>query len=681
MTKIGTVLHVAATVLAVVLPSACRGTGTQGAPDASAGGDVGAPSDGGAALEAAPDARDASVEGSATDAGGGDASVEGSATDASGRDASVEASPTDAGGDADALPPLPPDNPIGVDMPDLLRLYLGISPGGASSAQHEMDLARTRGFTHARIEAGQFWPAELQGATGWQSNPTAYFAAFDALMSDARARGFRLVPSLLWLSFLFPDTVGEPQGQLFVPGSKSRTLAEQYITQVVTRYASDDAVLYWEVGNELNLAADTDYSGCVGSSPPSYCYIAPSLGSPASRSSADDYLSCNACLGISTAQQDLGEFMSSMATLIHGIDPEHPLSSGYADLTPNAYHAAHTPCPPCDYTQDTPPQYDEMLGLLHPAGIDVISAHHYPYLGPFRFGDTDPAGAAFIAHTLSVARGLGKTLFVGEWGEPNAGFSTCDGVTESCGGDATRAFSNAVLDALTANEVPSSGLWAYEDYPGCAGVPSCYTVVDTDPLVGAMVTHASAYGSCAGRADGTACPIGSCAAQHCVSPAQPPAPTTVQTYVLQTSADTTGWVMFTNCTGCAPGTFSVMGTSPTTYVDLTSNALPCTGTCSYPGVYAASPPLPLTSGTAVVAFSARTSVPTGAVISVLSFDASGTENGETDVAVEVGTSFAAGGGALNLPTGTATVGLRAALLTPNATLDIAGLTLLSQTSP
>lgn len=656
--RIALALVVAAFGLPLVL--ACSGGASSGGPeDAASGTDGSLSSD----AKSTPDAADA---GSPIDAIA-------DATDAS------DGASTDSGDASDALAPLPADEPIGVDMPDLLRIYLGLAPGGASAAQHQMDLARSRGFTHARFEASQFWPAELQGPDGWRSNPAGYFAAFDALMADARARGLRLVPSLLWQSFLFPDAAGEPRGKLFVPGSASRTLAEQYITQVVTRYQADDGVLFWEVGNEFNLSADVDYAGCVGSNLPDWCCVAPSLGSPASRTSADDYVSCNACLGISSTQQDLGEFMAAMATLIHGIDPGRSISSGYSVMVPNAWHAARTSCPPCDYTEDTPAQYDQMLGLLHPAGIDVVSAHHYPGADTVRFGDTDPSGAALLAHTMSVTSGLGKKLFVGEWGEPSAGSTTCSGVTDTCGGDASKSFSLRVLDALTASEVPFSGLWAYEDYPACAGVPSCYTVLDSDPLVAAMVTHASAYGSCAGKPDATACPIGACQSQKCVSTTPPPTPTTLHAYTFQAASDTSGWTVFTNCTGCVPGTFGITGTAPAAYVELTSNDLTCSGSCSYPGSYAVSPSLPV-GGSAIVVlrFSARASVASGAVVSITAFDGTGVQHAQDDVAVQIGTSFATGGGALQVPASTASVNVRVALLTPNATLDLDGLTVFSQ---
>src|ERR1019366_3583234 len=123
------------------------------------------PADGGVAdssqvVDSGP-AADAS-DGGLADANGADADgADANGTDASDGGAADAATP--ASGDAG---PPPPDQPIGVDMPDLLRMYVGLSPSGPSEARTEMDKARARGFTHARFEGGQFWPAELMGPNG-----------------------------------------------------------------------------------------------------------------------------------------------------------------------------------------------------------------------------------------------------------------------------------------------------------------------------------------------------------------------------------------------------------------------------------------------------------------------------------------------------------------------------------
>jgi hypothetical protein len=90
----------------------------------------------------------------------------------------------------------------------------------------------------------------------------------------------------------------------------------------------------------------------------------------------------------------------------------------------------------------------------------------------------------------------------------------------------------------------------------------------------------------------------------------------------------------------------------------------------YPGAYSASPGFPAQGQTAVIAFSARASVASGAEVSLICLDSSGANVGEIDVAVDAGATFLSGGGAITMPATTTAVQARVALLTPNATLDI-----------
>src|SRR5262249_49654196 len=193
----------------------------------------------------------------------------------------------------------------------LLLGYLGISHAGIDGARRAMDLAREHGFTHARFIASGYWPADMTHGKGWIADPAAYFAAFDALVTDARNRGLRLVPSLLWNPYLFPDLAHEPAGSLFTPGTATRRLAERYVTEVVTRYRGNPAILFWEIGNELNLQADLDVSDCsvCGASQSGCASLAPPLGTPCARTQADNYFSCDDCRGVTgSAQEDLAHF-------------------------------------------------------------------------------------------------------------------------------------------------------------------------------------------------------------------------------------------------------------------------------------------------------------------------------------------------------------------------------------
>jgi hypothetical protein len=575
---------------------------------------------------------------------------------------------------------LPTARPVGLDMPFLFHMYIGQAAAGPDEARHEMDLAVARGFTHARVIVLPYWPNDMKGPTGWAAHPDAYFAAFDALVTDARARGLHLVPSLLWETFLFPDLAGEPRGQLFVRDSPSRKLAERFITQFVTRYKDDDTILFWELGNELNLQADLDVTCDACSGSPACLGLASicvGCGTPCKRTSADNLYSCNDCRSVSSAQEDLGAFSADLAALIHGLDPTRSVSSGNTLPRYSAYHQSRAPG--ADWTGDTPEQFDSALLNLHPAGVDLISIHPYPEgadVSPARFGDSDLAGVALLARIHALALKNGKKLYVGEYGQVNGGGGTCGSAPFTCGGDATKWFSRRMADALVREGVEYSGMWAFEAYEDirCPTVPNCYTVTDSDPFMDHLALRQKAFGTCAAAADSSTCPGGTCMSQVCLPALTPPAsaPQSIGHATFASADDVKAWATFTNCTGCAQGTFAVDGAQKV--ARLVSHDLPCTGTCAYPGAYAFPPAVPVQPGHLTLRFSARTTSEKGRV-AITPRDSGKQPLTEYDVAVTTLAQPGTNGVTFQLPDGTADVQVTLQLLAPNATLEVGSIDL------
>ena len=402
-----------------------------------------------------------------------------------------------------------------MNMPNLLHMYLGIAPEGPVQARAQMDRARAAGFTHARFIASGYWPADMTRANGWRTNATAYWQAVDQLMADARARQLRLVPSLLWNAWLFPDLNNQPLNAMFTPGSATRTMADQYVREFVQRYANEPAVAVWEIGNEWNLLADLDFSTCTvcaGSAMNNCGSLAPSLGTACSRSAADTVYSCNSCRGVSTTTQDLGQWAQSMAQLIKQHDTlQRPVSTGHAYPRPSAWHLARSPCPSCNWTVDSETEFTQTLGQLHPSPIDFISVHAYPGDDAKRFGDTDATGFTLLQRTQTAATSLGKRLYVGEYGEPRAGSITCNG-TEACNGDANSASTKLMALGLVQFDVALSALWAFDFHQFCAATPTCYGVEANTPLASFLSTAERAALQCRGQPDGLACATGRCSA-------------------------------------------------------------------------------------------------------------------------------------------------------------------------
>jgi hypothetical protein len=517
-------------------------------------------------------------------------------------------------------------------MPNLLHMYLGLAPEGPAQARAQMDQARAAGFTHARFIASGYWPVDMTRSNGWRTNPAAWWAAVDQLMADARARQLRLVPSLLWNVWLFPDLNNQPLSAIMTPGTPTRTMADQYVREFVQRYASEPAVAMWEIGNEWNLLVDLDFSTCSvcpGSAMNSCGSLAPVLGTPCSRTAADAIFSCNSCRSVSTPVQDLGQFAQAMAQLIRQNDPQaRPISTGHAYPRPSAWHLARSPCPSCDWTADTEPQFAQTLAQLHPAPIDVVSVHAYPGDDVKRFGDTDATGFVLLQRTQAAVSSLGKRLYVGEYGEPRAGSISCNG-TEACNGDATSTTTKLLALGLVQHDVPFSALWAFDFHQFCAATPTCYGVEATEPLATFLSTAERAAGQCRGLADGSLCATGRCLAQTC-------RPVVEGTLDLEAVGSEAAWLSWTNCTACTPSTFQRVALGARFGVRLTTDLLPCTGTCQFAGGYALSPAIALASGHRQVVVRADVGATAAASLRAIGLDSGGNEVFSTVLALPVG---------------------------------------------
>ena len=566
------------------------------------------------------------------------------------------------------LPPAPKAGfptvrPMGVNLPNLLLGYLGLAPGGAQAMRKSMDSARAAGFTHARFIASGYWPMDMTTGSSFVNNPGAYMAAFDELVMDAEARGLRLVPSLLWNIHLWPDISGEPLSALFTPGSETRSRAEAYVSTVVQRYAGRNVILAWEMGNEFNLAADMDVSRC------SVCpedgaanacgNLSPNRGTPCRRTAADNIFSCNGCRGVNTVVQDLGTFTASMAALVHTLDPGKPFSSGNAHPRPAAWHLSRHPCPHCDMTPDSPAQYAEALMQLHPSGVDWISVHHYP--GKGRFGDTDTTGEPLLHVAQAAAQKAGRKLFVGEYGEARAGSVSCI-QNAPCNGDPASVFTRHVVTTIVDENVPFSAVWAWDYFQACPDVPTCMTILPSDPVADWLQLYQTAAGSCENAAEGAACPVGRCRSGRCKS-----------VPVLETSFATgipDGWRHWSDCSGCTPSTFSAALADGTQAMTLATQDLPCSSAsgCEHPGAYVMSPAAPAMPGRLMV-YGAFLST-TQSTVDVLALNTSGVEIAALAVEIPVSSKWTTRGGVVTLPSETVQIRLRLKLAAPHATVTL-----------
>lgn len=331
---------------------------------------------------------------------------------------------------------------VGLNKFDLFKQYLGTASGGDGSAAYRRVTqgmakkaiadAHDIGVPFFRISATGYAPSAY-GEPGdldlWRRDPLAYWALFDQMMDDLHAQDMRAVLTLVWHSAQLPAMTGETIPMMLQdPGSKSYTLLSQYVAELVSRYRSHPALMFYELTNEINLAADRDSAGhCIKKGKES----------------------CDAKGNYTT--EDAIVFTRRLAALIRKIDTAHPISSGLSVPRPNAEGLRENP----EWQgrqrakADTREQLQQYLGDINQA-VDIISVHLYDHEDNRRFGSGDPVDLLPILR--SAADRIGKPLFVGEFGDPDA---------PSAG---ESSFTDRMLRKIVELRVPYSAMWVWEFY-------------------------------------------------------------------------------------------------------------------------------------------------------------------------------------------------------------------------
>jgi len=328
---------------------------------------------------------------------------------------------------------------LGANKFDLMLDYLTPSPPAGANpegyrrvrqamARKAIADAHDAGLAFFRVAVTGYSPVEFNAKqhdlTLWQSDPPRFWMALDRMFDDLDAGGVRLVPSFVWNITQFP-ALGNDSVATFVrdPDAASRRLLAQFIRDFIARYKARQTILFYEMGNEMNLAADLDaHKSCKG----------------------------EPCIWENFTTADMTRFARETVALIKSSDPSRGVTSGYSLPRPGATHLERRPqfaAGGPDWTPDTAAEFDRYL-IATDEPFDIISIHVYPE------DQTRPseraAGEHFdpIAEAAKVARSAGKPLFIGEFGDP---------------GGAT-PFMAHVLDEIVREHVDFSAIWVWEFY-------------------------------------------------------------------------------------------------------------------------------------------------------------------------------------------------------------------------
>lgn len=303
------------------------------------------------------------------------------------------------------------------------------NPEDTTYRQGFADLAK-HGIPFVRFAACGFWPKNWKL---YLEDKEAYFRLLDDVIKAAEEHDIGLIPSLFWYYACVPDIVGEPMNQWGNSESKTIGFMRRYTEEVVKRYVNSPAIWAWELGNEYSLAADLP--NAADHRP----WIHPDLGTPTSRSEADD-LTHDMLL---VALREFGK-------TVRAHDPYRAITSG--NSLPRA--AAHHMRMERSWTQDTREEFKGNLVEVTPDPLNLVSVHIYPMDVSGRFNQPYTSYEELLSLCLDAARKAGKGLFVGEFGALD---------DEAHGGrDKARRDNYAMIAALERCQVQLSALWNFD---------------------------------------------------------------------------------------------------------------------------------------------------------------------------------------------------------------------------
>lgn len=270
-----------------------------------------------------------------------------------------------------------------INMFDLVYLYITDPNRG----YQKLLRARQSGFQVIRFfasgtynEGSWLFPAVEM----WESvsSRASFHAAYDRLVSDADAIGLKLIPSLV-TGYSDPEEIYQATGSAcsesrislpFLPGSQNRSTMKSYALNLVTRYKNSKTVLFWEIGNEINLHAK---------------YRNPSM----------------LCV---TAEQ-IQSYVGEMASAIKQIDQNHLVASGTIqepeDMTLQNLTGSFNDAG--DYFQF----------YLSAPNVDIATVHAYAQYG-YSNASSPVSAAGFLSYFKEISDASSKPLWLGEFGVP-----------------------------------------------------------------------------------------------------------------------------------------------------------------------------------------------------------------------------------------------------------------------
>jgi hypothetical protein len=255
------------------------------------------------------------------------------------------------------------------------------------------------------------------------------------MMADLESNQIQLIPVFVWQPSQFAAMSNERSFDTITNrDSKSYRLLLKYVTEFIERYKSRPLVYFYELTNELNIAADIDEE--------KRCRDAKGAAA------------CGMVRNFTSA--DLIGFTRRLAGDIRKLDNSRLISSGFAMPRANAEHLRATPefvNPRIRKPDDSATEFARNLRDMH-QDLDIVSIHLYNERDNERFGIKGHENAALLGIVKQATDKMGKLLFVGEFADKYPTVSV----------NPNGPFTQAMFRKIVELKIPFSAPWGWEFY-------------------------------------------------------------------------------------------------------------------------------------------------------------------------------------------------------------------------
>ncbi|MFO7736359.1 MAG: cellulase family glycosylhydrolase [bacterium] len=313
---------------------------------------------------------------------------------------------------------------IGVNYFDLF--YRTLKDNDDTSYAQGLQKLSEAGIPFVRFNCGGYWPNEFDL---YFNDEEKYFELLDAVVAAAEFYNIGLIPSFFWAYFTAPDINGESIDQLGNSASKTSDYIREYTAKIVQRYIDSPSIWAWEMGNEYSL--QVDLPNAENYRPP----IQPTLGTPESRTEADEL----------SSQHMLAAY-STFAQTVRLYDDRRAILTGNAKPRKSAWNNTEN----STWAQDTEEQFRSILQRDNPDPFDTVSIHAYPddsdlYAGP------SASIYELIYKTQKYSLEMKKPLTIGEFG-----------ANRDLGDPGQMNRVDEFFYAIEQNHVQLSAIWVYD---------------------------------------------------------------------------------------------------------------------------------------------------------------------------------------------------------------------------